>query len=84
VAGRVTRGVGGARRASEDRRRDDLQAGTQDNWPEYLRRVKKKGLLTTTGDPNADYVLLAQIGFHGLFTWLAPESIPLKQLAIAW
>lgn len=46
-----------------------LPSGTPDNWPDYLRRVKKKGLLTTTGDPNADYILLGQIASHRLFTW---------------
>ena len=46
-----------------------LPAGTPDNWPDYLRRVKKKELLTTTGDPNADYILLAQIASHKLFAW---------------
>ncbi len=46
-----------------------LPSGTPDNWPDYLRRVKKKGLLTTTGNPNADYNLLAQVGSHKLFRW---------------
>jgi hypothetical protein len=46
-----------------------LPVGTPDNWPDYLRRIKKKGLLTTTGDPNADYILLAQISSHKLFAW---------------
>lgn len=46
-----------------------LPTGTPDNWPDYLRRVKNKGLLNTTGDPNADYILLAQIASHRLFAW---------------
>jgi len=48
-----------------------LPPGAPDNWPHYLRRVKEKGLLTTTGDSNADYVLLGQIASHRLFTWAA-------------
>lgn len=46
-----------------------LPTGTPDNWPDYLRRVKDKGLLNSTGDPNADYILLAQIASHRLFAW---------------
>lgn len=46
-----------------------LPVGTRDNWPNYLRRVKEKGLLNTSGDPNADYILLGQIASHRLFTW---------------
>lgn len=59
-----------------------LPSGTQDNWPVYLRRVKKKGLLTTTGDPNADYVLLAQIGSHKLFTWAVDVTKGLYEAVI--
>ena len=39
-------------------------AGTPDNWPDYLRYVKQKGLLSSTGDPNADYIMLYQIASH--------------------
>jgi hypothetical protein len=46
-----------------------LPAGTRDNWPDYLRRVKQKGLLNTTGDPEADFILLSQIASHALFKW---------------
>ena len=46
-----------------------LPSGTTDNWPHYLRTIKKKGLLNTTGNPNADYNLLAQIASHKLFAW---------------
>ena len=44
-------------------------ARTPDNWPDYLRHVKQKGLLSSTGDPNADYIMLAQIASHRLFGW---------------
>lgn len=43
--------------------------GAKDNWPPYLARVKKKGLLNSTGDPQADYSMLSQIASHKLFAW---------------
>jgi hypothetical protein len=43
--------------------------GAKDNWPPYLARVKKKGLLDSTGDPQADYSMLGQISSHKLFAW---------------
>jgi hypothetical protein len=46
-----------------------LPAGTPDNCPDYLRHIKQKGLLSSTGDPKADYVMLAQIASHSLFGW---------------
>lgn len=46
-----------------------LPTGTPDNWPDYLRRVKEKGRLCTTGDPEVDYIFLAQLASHRLFSW---------------
>ena len=46
-----------------------LPPGTPDNWPDYLRRVKQRGLLSTTGDPKADYIMFSQISSHKLFEW---------------
>lgn len=46
-----------------------LPTGTQDNWPDYLRHVKQKGLLNTSGDVQSDYVMLGQIASHTLFRW---------------
>ncbi len=46
-----------------------LPPGTPDNWPDYLRRVKEKGLLSSTGDPNSDYIMFGQIASHRLFSW---------------
>lgn len=46
-----------------------LPTGTPDNWPDYLRRVKWKGLLSSTGDPNADFIMFGQIASHRLFAW---------------
>lgn len=43
--------------------------GTSDNWPDYLRCLKDKGLLESTGKPESDYALLAQIESHRLFEW---------------
>jgi hypothetical protein len=46
-----------------------LPVGTPDNWPDYLRRVKQKGLLSSSGDPNADFLMFSQIRSHKLFQW---------------
>ncbi len=46
-----------------------LPTGTRDNWPDYLRRVKEKGLLNTSGAPQSDYAMLTQIASHALFKW---------------
>jgi hypothetical protein len=46
-----------------------VPTGTPDNWPSYLSRIKKAGLLNTTGDPKGDYILLSQLASHRLFTW---------------
>jgi hypothetical protein len=46
-----------------------LPVGTPDNWPDYLRHVKERGLLCTTGDPNADFIMFSQIRSHKLFQW---------------
>lgn len=43
--------------------------GTPDNWPAYLTRIKKLGLLESTGIPTHDHVLLSQIASHRLFVW---------------
>lgn len=43
-------------------------AGTEDNWPDYLRSLKSKGLLNTTGK-HPDYIFFGQLASHKLFTW---------------
>lgn len=43
--------------------------GTPDNWPEYLRALKEKGLLQSTGRPESDYILFSQLQSHRLFAW---------------
>jgi hypothetical protein len=46
-----------------------LPAGTSDNWPDYLRELKNRGLLQTTGNISADYVFFSQMKSHRLFSW---------------
>jgi hypothetical protein len=43
--------------------------GTPDNWPSYLGRIKKLGLLETARSPTNDDVLLSQMASHRLFEW---------------
>jgi hypothetical protein len=43
--------------------------GTPDNWPVYLARLKKLGVLESTGAADHDYLLLGQIASHRLFVW---------------
>jgi hypothetical protein len=42
--------------------------GTPDNWPDYLRHIKDKGLLNTSGSAG-DFIMLSQMASHRLFTW---------------
>lgn len=46
-----------------------LPPGTPDNWPSYLRPIKERGLLTSTGRPDGDYIMYGQIASHSLFAW---------------
>lgn len=46
-----------------------LPPGTNDNWPEYLRRVKKKKVTIEHPEPNVHYTFFAQMASHDLFTW---------------
>ncbi len=41
--------------------------GTKDNWPGSLREVKNMGVLQSSGLPDADYIMMAQMGSHRLF-----------------
>lgn len=43
--------------------------GTVDGTPEYLRPLKSEGLLQTSGKPDSDYALMAQLQSHRLFRW---------------
>ncbi|HXA78703.1 MAG TPA: hypothetical protein VNV41_16330 [Candidatus Acidoferrales bacterium] len=60
-----------------------LPAGTADNWPEYLRRIKQKGLLSSTGRPDSDYIMLGQIASHRLFKWAIAVTKNLYAVIIA-
>lgn len=59
-----------------------LPPGTPDNWPDYLRRVKQRGLLLTTGDPKADYIMFDQISSHRLFEWAVEITKKLYEVIV--
>ncbi len=59
-----------------------MPTGTADNWPDYLRSVKEKGLLQSTGRSDADYILLSQIASHRLFTWACRVTTDLAEVII--
>jgi hypothetical protein len=46
-----------------------LPPGTNDNWPEYLRRVKKRKITVEHPEPNAHYTFFAQMASHDVFAW---------------
>jgi hypothetical protein len=56
--------------------------GTSDNWPAYLARLKKLGVLESTGAPDHDYLLLSQIASHRLFEWAVGVVRELYQVVI--
>jgi len=59
-----------------------LPSGTPDNWPNYLRGIKERGLLQSSGNPSADYILLDQIASHRLFTWACRVTRDLAKIII--
>lgn len=46
-----------------------LPTGTNDSWPEYLRRVKNKKITIEHPEPNVHYTFFAQMASHDLFAW---------------
>jgi hypothetical protein len=46
-----------------------MPTGTPDNWPDTLRSFKAKGLLSSTGDPQSDYLMLGQMKSLRLLLW---------------
>jgi hypothetical protein len=46
-----------------------MATGTPDNWPETLRAFKQRGLLSSTGDPTSDYLMLEQMKSLRLLEW---------------
>ncbi len=44
-------------------------SGTPDNWPDYLRVLKDKGVLQSTGRMDSDYIFFSQLQSHRLFAW---------------
>jgi hypothetical protein len=43
--------------------------GTADNWPDYLRVLKDRGLTQSTGRADSDYIFFSQLQSHRLFVW---------------
>lgn len=41
----------------------------KDHWPEYLRYIKDRGLLNSTGGKDSDYDFFHQLHSHRLFDW---------------
>jgi hypothetical protein len=46
-----------------------LPTGTNDNWPNYLRRVKDKRVAIEHPEPDTHYTFFAQMASHDLFAW---------------
>lgn len=46
-----------------------LPTGTNDNWPEYIRRVKDKRVGIEHPEPDTHYTFFAQMASHDLFAW---------------
>lgn len=46
-----------------------LPTGSNDNWPEYLRRVKDKRVAVEHPEPGTHYTFFAQMASHDLFAW---------------
>jgi len=44
-------------------------SGTPDNWPDYLRVLKDRGLTQSTGRVDSDYIFFSQLQSHRLFAW---------------
>lgn len=44
-------------------------SGTPDNWPKYLRVLKDKGVIRSTGRKDSDYIFFSQLQSHCLFGW---------------
>ena len=42
---------------------------TKDHWPDYLRTLKDKGLLNSSGQESGDYDFFWQMQSHKLFVW---------------
>ncbi len=43
--------------------------GTADNWPDYLRVLKDRGLTQSTWRVDSDYIFFSQLQSHRLFAW---------------
>ena len=56
--------------------------GTKDSTPDYLRSLKKLGVLQTTGKENRDYVWMHQLQSHRLFGYTFRKIIELLEKII--
>lgn len=59
-----------------------LPSGTEDNWPAYLRGLKATGVLQSTGNPGADFDLIAQLSSHRLLAWSCRVARDLAEIVI--
>jgi len=59
-----------------------LATGTPDNWPDELRDIKKCGLLSSTGDPQSDYLMLSQMKSLRLLEWALKVVGHLKDVVL--
>jgi hypothetical protein len=44
-------------------------SGTADNFPNYLRKLKERGLTQSAGRGDTDYIFFSQLQSHRLFAW---------------
>jgi hypothetical protein len=56
--------------------------GEPDNWPKYLKEVKSRGLLNTTGAPDGDHTMLGQMASVRLMEWALATIRQLYEVVI--
>jgi hypothetical protein len=56
--------------------------GSPDNCPDYLRPLKDRGLLQSTGRVDSDYMFLSQLQSHRLFKWACRVTADLAEKVI--
>ena len=59
-----------------------MATGTPDNWPETLRAFKQRGLLSSTGDPTSDYLMLEQMKSLRLLDWASTVVGRLRSIVL--
>jgi len=58
--------------------------GTPDNWPDTLRAFKQRGFLSSTGDPQNDYLTLEQMKSLRLLEWAMGVVERLRALVLKY